>query len=442
MLLAVLFLLSFCSANAEYPNLIASKKITGNKLTIKPNAQLKKYLRASYFFVEYDFPEINLETMDFSIVSIPFITTMIPIIWISGDTYSIECMDYDLFYALEEIKKVFKLFFPTVSWSGKLIPKKIKKNCSSKQDPRLGILFSGGLDAIASSFAHFDQDQLLITLCGSDIKVYERRLWDSIKKQTIDFAQTYNKSYSFIRSNFAQIPNGKILKKLSGLPQWWALTSQALHYIGLTAPLLFHYGIKQLVIGSSHTADLPMPYGSHPLIDNALSFAGISVFHDLGDLDRPHKIKLVCKKCKKYSVPYPKLRVCWGNDKAGGNCCKCEKCLRTINELLVLGKKPQKFGFDIEPETACLETKQFFHHNRHLKARQLWHWECVQNYIKYSKITYKSPLDGYCEWLSRLHLEDFAKNSFELNSWKNQDPELTELWHESIKNQKFLFQIH
>lgn len=291
----------------------------------------------------------------------------------------------------------------------------------------------GGLDAVASSFAHIEKEQVLITICGSDIKFYERNLWDSIKKQTVDFAQKYKKNYSFIRSNFAQMPNGKLLKKVSQLPQWWALTSQALHYTGLTAPLLYHYGIQHLVIGSSHTADLPMPYGSHPLIDNALSFAGISVYHDLGHLDRPHKIKLICKQCKKHNLSYPRLRVCWGNDKDGGNCCKCEKCLRTINELIVVGKNPQKFGFEIDIETACAATKKFFSPKRTLKARQLWHWECVQNYIKYSKTKYKSPLTDYCQWLTSLHLEDFAKNSFELNSWKNQDPELAQLWNESIR---------
>ena len=343
-------------------------------------------------------------------------------------------MDKDLFYALKKIKKVFKQFYPSLSWSGKLIPGKLIKNSINQPIKKLGILFSGGLDAVASCFHYFAADQLLITIGGSDVKYYQKSLWQKIKKQNQKFAQTYQKSISFIRSNFTSFIKGKLLKQLSSeLPQWWALTSQSLGYTGLTAPLLHHYGIQHLIIGSSHTADLPMPYGTHPLIDNEINFADSTVYHDLGNLDRAEKIKLLCKKSKQYNVQHPNLRVCWGKDKNGGNCCECEKCLRTINELLIMNKNPQKFGFAINTDTAIKKTKEFLQVKQNLKARQLWHWECVQKQIIYSKKQFDLSLTEHFEWLSNLQLENLAKSPFDLKSWKEQDQNLAILWNESIK---------
>lgn len=425
------FTTTVLSLETKYP-LITATKITQNKLKIRINPQLKKYLRANFFVAEYEDKTLDLTKINFSITSIPFITTIIPVIWASDELYTIDVMDEDLFYALKKINNVFRKFYPSLAWSGKLIPKELKKNYPKQNTNTLGVLFSGGLDAVASSFKHFEKDQLLITIGGSDVKFYEKKLWTRVKKHTQAFSECYNKEYTCIRSNFTTLAYGKRLKQLSPheLTQWWALTSQSLGYTGLTAPLLYHYGIQHLVIGSSHTADLPMPYGTHPLIDNEINFAGCTVHHDCGHLDRLGKIKLISKTCKNYNLPYPRLRVCWGKDKQGGNCNNCEKCLRTINELLIMSKEPKEFGFEIETKTAIKITKKFFTSGLKLKARQLWHWHCVQQQLHH-KINLL--LQDHCAWLGNLQLERFAKDSFEINKWRQQDIELADMWRKSIK---------
>ena len=47
---------------------------------------------------------IDLQDLPPSIVDIPLITNVIPVIWLSGKEYTIEEMDEDLYYSLIKIK--------------------------------------------------------------------------------------------------------------------------------------------------------------------------------------------------------------------------------------------------------------------------------------------------------------------------------------------------
>ncbi len=176
-----------------------------------------------------------------------------------------------------------------------------------------------------------------------------------------------------------------------------------------------------------------MPYGTHPLIDNEINFAGSTVYHDLGDLDRLEKINLITRVCKQNDLAIPRLRVCWGNDKEGGNCTRCEKCLRTINELLIMEKNPKDFGFELGIKTAIKLTQDFFNTNLTLKTRQLWHWECLQNKAAQKIEVLELSLKNHWIWVNNLHLERFAKSPTEITRWRYQDPELAALWRKSIK---------
>ena len=60
--------------------------------------------------------------------TIPFVMCTIPFIWASGQKYFIDSMDQDLYEALKKINYVYKLFFPSIPWSGELVPKKIVVN--------------------------------------------------------------------------------------------------------------------------------------------------------------------------------------------------------------------------------------------------------------------------------------------------------------------------
>ena len=60
---------------------------------------------------------------------------------------------------------------------------------------------------------------------------------------------------------------------------------------------------------------------------------------------RQAKIKRVINYCHDNNKTI-NIRACWKDDKAK-NCCKCEKCYRTMVGIAVEGENPQNYGFDV-----------------------------------------------------------------------------------------------
>lgn len=411
-LLNSIWLLGIISVNS-YPvdesfSLIKSIAYSKQCITVYPSKQfVNKFLRKDRFFAEYDQP-IDLTKFDETVLMIPFIMSVIPIIWASNKTWSIDVMDEDLYHSLSNIKKVFKLFYPSLPWSGALVPERLIKNlplCNQHElNADIALLFSGGLDATTSSMQHHDERQLLITICGSDICVDNDHMWSCVKDRVHSYAEQYGHCSAFVRSNFALL-NGRHLKTLTPeIKNWWACTTQSLGYTGLAAPICAFTGQKRLLIASTRTKECPFPYGTHPLIDNAISFAGITVIHDCSDLDRLEKIETIVTRCKEDDLPLPMLRVCWGHDRDGGNCSRCEKCLRTMNELLAVGQDPRQFGFSAPIKQVMQITQDYMGDGSPFSRGLAWHWNCIQRYVTqpHHQHWYDEMTKNYFSWLASV----------------------------------------
>ena len=165
----------FLTCNA-HPNLIKSCTIVGkNKVVVEANDEFSKQFITQNFYAQYD-KSIDLTQLDTTIVQIPFIMSIIPVVWVSNGTYTIDAMDKDLYYSLQEIKKTFRMFYPEQAWAGELVPKKLVTNTivpvKNSDKPSLGLLFSGGLDSVDTSMSYIDTKQLLVTVWGSDVPLY------------------------------------------------------------------------------------------------------------------------------------------------------------------------------------------------------------------------------------------------------------------------------
>ncbi|MHC4593570.1 MAG: hypothetical protein ACYS19_01325 [Planctomycetota bacterium] len=103
--------------------------------------------------------------------------------------------------------------------------------------------------------------------------------------------------------------------------------------------------ITTLLIPSSHSVDDLEPIGSHPLLDPNYSSSSIVVRHDGLWFSRLEKTRLVSE----WEAGLQVLRVCADPVRPPDviNCGKCEKCLRTMATLLVLGKLDQCMTFPI-----------------------------------------------------------------------------------------------
>lgn len=431
-LLAYLAFCTFCIVASELPNLIDSISVNKNVLRIKANPEFHQNYLTDHFFAEYD-KDIDLTGLDYSLVTIPFIMNVAPIVWISEKNYAVDSMDEDLYNALSVIQKVFQAFYQSKSWSGKIVPKKLVSNKVKKQPNTVAALFSHGLDAVYTSFHNRDKKQILITVCGGDIGLSKKKMWDNVQEQCRKFAAIHGHTNSFVRSNFNTFRNFAYLRDLS--PElnrnWFGWTSQSLSYTGLAAPIAYLKGCSQVLLASTRTSDNPFPYGTHPVIDNNIAYAGMYVDHDGPEANRLDKIREIAHICTAHSLPKPMLRVCWGKHPLGGNCNECEKCFRTIVELLVEGQIPQDYGFDISLDSA-IKNARAKAPGKALDSGLMWHWKCIQKAAQDALAKKLSALENpetknFVQWIAFLDLEQFKKKGFRVRSEEEKQKHTT-LW--------------
>ncbi|HZW61060.1 MAG TPA: hypothetical protein VFF04_02445 [Candidatus Babeliales bacterium] len=425
LIIMVISQLTFCSilaaAAAKIPNLIESVSVNKNMLRIKANPEFHQQYLTDHFFAEYD-KDIDLNKLDFSLVTIPFIMNVAPIVWISDKQYSVESMDQDLYNALNVIQKVFQAFYQSKSWSGKIVPKKLVVNKVQKKPNTVATLFSHGLDAVYTSLANRDKKQVLITVCGGDIGLTKKKMWEKVQEQCKKFASIHGHTNAFVRSNFNTFRNFVYLRDLS--PElnrnWFGWTSQSLSYTSLAAPIAYLKGCSHVLLASTRTSDNPYPYGTHPVIDNNIAYAGMYVDHDGPEANRIDKIREIAHICTTHALPKPMLRVCWGKHPLGGNCNECEKCFRTIVELLVEGQMPQDYGFDISLE-AAIKNARAKAPGKALDSGLMWHWKCIQKGAQDSLtkqlVAFENPdLKNFVHWIADLDLKQFKKKGFKVRT--------------------------
>ncbi len=88
------------------------------------------------------------------------------------------------------------------------------------------------------------------------------------------------------------------------------------------------------LIASGRSYDcLKLPWGSTPLSDRECSSGHMTIRHDGADRDRFGKLQAL----PGWPEAMGNLRVCWQGPNPSENCCRCEKCIRTILALRLLG---------------------------------------------------------------------------------------------------------
>jgi len=111
----------------------------------------------------------------------------------------------------------------------------------------------------------------------------------------------------------------------------------------------FDSRLSLVYIASSYDIPNLAPCGSHPLLDPAYSSFDLTIKHKDLALSRLDKLKIVAD----WDVGFQNFRVCLANVTDRLNCGKCEKCVRTMTELVSIGALHKTGAFvenDISPE--------------------------------------------------------------------------------------------
>lgn len=322
--------------------IIEDKKL---KIRFVATGEITKYFCNNEFWAVYS---SSIAEISKSIAIIPFVTQILPLIWITDTTLIGDEIDANFYHSIEEFKKGYIKMYPKIRFGGSLVFNRLVNNHMHKEkEASSAMLFSGGVDAFATLLSHIDEKPALITIQGSDIHLDENEKWDVIKKRNKETADLFGVNFFTISSNYTVFINQKELNNLvykRSNDNWWHGFQHGIGMLGLVAPLAYSYNIIKLYIASSHTPNDNVCCASDPSIDNHLRFSNCRIFHDLYDFTRLEKIRLIGEytQSQKKSLY---LRVCLGINNEGYNCCKCEKCIRTAIALKILGYNPDNFGF-------------------------------------------------------------------------------------------------
>ena len=302
------------------------------------------------YFIEYD---RDISFVPDSILAIPFLANILPCAWVYDARIQLEEIDEDFIECIDEVKKTYARMFPGIEFEGRISLKKIVKNENNGNGNRSLLFFSGGVDATYSLISTEREKPMLCTLWGSDIFFQDKDGWNNVCKQVINTAGDFGLPFTFVKTSFRHILNYEILNEQIGKPNhenWWHGFQHGIGIIAHAAPLVFLNGIIKVYIASSVSIGSAEDFvcASTPGIDNNIKFCGASVLHEGIENTRGDKIRKICRYAKKHGKSI-KLRVCW-ETRTGDNCCECEKCARTLMNILSEGYSPDEFGFPMTGE--------------------------------------------------------------------------------------------
>lgn len=390
---------------------IKKVNITSHRIEVyySVEGEITKYFNPyeKCFWVEYT---ENVSSVPESIAVIPFVCNVLPIVWLADAEFVVGDLDEEFYHSLFEVKHGYMLLSRMLKFNGKVTVRNIIKN-KYLPTQQSAVLFSGGVDAFTTLFRHLDDNPIMITLRGADVKLSDTEGWKVVSQHVTSTAKTFCLPQpEFVTTNFRTFINEGVLSELvtkSG-DGWWHGYQHGIGIISHAAPIAYIKKLKVVCIASSATCKSLCIYASDPVIDSHLKFAETSVYHDGYFMNRLDKVKYLVDCCRQRNVSIH-LRVCWITE-GGHNCCKCEKCIRTIFNILAVGGDPKQMGFNILPENE----KDF----KRIVVSELMapniriHWHDIQNYILSHHYFERRNEPNY-NWIYDLDIDKaFPKPSF------------------------------
>ena len=235
---------------------------------------------------------------------------------------------------LENLKGVQQIWH---TWYPQLAPIRIEAPAAApgaaQRNGHTLASFSGGIDSFFSLLRHRDRVSHLLSIAGFNTPIDDL---DNMKRDLGPVAATFGKRLVPVRTNIRYGDNPETPYSIQ------ELMSHMAHGCLLAAIAhLMEQQFRVYVIPATHSYSQLHPYGSHPLTDPLFSSAKVQIEHDGAAFDRIERTELVAGSTDAMAV----LHVCW-QDFSLGNCSRCEKCLRTMATLDLVGGRENARTFD------------------------------------------------------------------------------------------------
>ncbi|MBN1865907.1 hypothetical protein JW916_01320 [Candidatus Sumerlaeota bacterium] len=204
----------------------------------------------------------------------------------------------------------------------------------STVSPGAVTLFSGGLDSWFTLLEHRSDITHLLLIRGFDVKNDDDVLWEKAAACVRRAAESTGTTAVFVETNLKRRADISHRNCTWGRPFPGFFWSTCLGGALSTVAMCLQDIVARTYIPSSyHTSEL-FRHGTHPDLDPLWSTDNVQVVHDGCEEHRLEKTRAVVAQS---AVALETLRVCWQNIPNVLNCCRCEKCVRTMIALRICG---------------------------------------------------------------------------------------------------------
>lgn len=229
-------------------------------------------------------------------------------------------VDRRLLSNLPQLQRIYATWMPELSLAG-LETLKPADTPSTKAAGRTGAFFSGGVDSFYTLLQNLQEIDDLILIQGFDMDLEKTDLFERTRKAAEEVCGKLGKTLIVIRTDIKDF--------MLDCAEWSFGHGLCL----MTIAHLLRKRFSKIFVPASHTFSQLFPWGSHPLTDPLWSSEHLSIDHDGAEASRYQKVETISRS----AVALDHLRVCYLNYDDAYNCCRCEKCIRTMISLKIAG---------------------------------------------------------------------------------------------------------
>jgi hypothetical protein len=184
----------------------------------------------------------------------------------------------------------------------------------------VGSFFGGGVDAFYTLLQHDAEVTHMVFLQGFDVRDPGSAKGRAASENARRAADAMGKQLVEIETNVRDVCR-----------QFGTRTTAWGPALACTAHLL-QDRLSQILVGATDTYDTLIPWGTHPLLDPLFGTEALEIVHDGCEATRLEKLQRIARS----QVALDHLRVC-PVQRGATNCGRCEKCMRTMTTLRLLG---------------------------------------------------------------------------------------------------------
>ena len=364
------------------PDLIERVDVHGAQMTVRPGRQLRRYMPHD-FEVSYD-PPLDLAAIPEQIRLLPFLWQVAPIVWATDQQLEVDVLDPRVAESFAAVRNELRAMYPSLGWRGEIKARSVVSAPLPQPTPlTTAALFSGGIDSTWTALKHSGTSLLLITIWGTHVPVSDRDSWSRVLAKNTAFADAHAGGFGTIRANLKDLNYLRLRSLSPEISHWWTLVQHGMSYTAVTAPLLYRHGVETLMIAASYSPGFNTPWGSDPRIDDLISLGHARVCHDSYEVERQDKLEGIVARFQETGERPPELRVCLDPVKAhGGNCGRCQKCLRAQLGVYLVGGDPTDYGFpDFRPSILDAVPGMFSSFKFRFGEGQVYLWTDLKNHI-------------------------------------------------------------